>query len=227
MIYIINLLDSEKLIKINNIFNSAEFESGLMTRTEYIPEIKNNLEMNRKDGYYLESEKIIVSSINQNYDFKEYTSMRRYGSILFSEYKENMFYNTHNDYYKMGAVRTDYSCTVFLSNPDEYEGGELMINIGDREIPYKLNAGDAVVYPTGLTHRVNTVKSGTRRVCVFWVESSIQNNVLREINSEMHTIMRDYVVPDNWKESQPDLYQRFIKIKFNILRSFGNFEGMI
>jgi PKHD-type hydroxylase len=227
MIYIINLLDSQKLTKINNIFDSAEFETGLMTRTEYVPETKTNLEMSKKDGYYLECEKIITSSINQNYDIKEYTSMRRYGAILFSQYKENMFYDVHNDYYKMGAVRTDYSCTVFLSNPDDYEGGELMIDIGDREVPYKLNAGDAVVYPTGLSHRVNMVKSGTRRVCVFWIESSIQNNILRDINSEMYTIMRDYVVPDDWKKTKPDLYHRFVKIKFNILRNFGNFEGMI
>ena len=39
--------------------------------------------------------------------------------------------------------------------------------------------------------------------------------------------MRDYVVPDNWKENNEDLYRRFVKVKFNILRSFGNFEGMI
>jgi PKHD-type hydroxylase len=75
----------------------------------------------------------------------------------------------------MQSVRTDYSCTLFLSDRDECEGGELMINIGDREISYKLNAGEAIIYPTGIPHRVNTVKSGKRRVCV-----KIRKNVIGE-----------------------------------------------
>jgi PKHD-type hydroxylase len=226
MFHTLTLLNEQNIQKLNSLYDAAEFKAGLMTKVEFVPEIKNNLEMSRGEGYFLESEKIIVSSVSENYDFQEYTALRKYGPILFSQYTAGMYYHKHNDYYKMGSVRTDYSCTVFLSNPDEYSGGELMIDVGNKEIPFKLNAGDAIIYPTGYTHRVNEVTSGVRRACVFWIESTIQNSVLRQINSDMHGIMKNYAVPDNWKEKQPELYENFVKIKFNLLRNFGNFEGM-
>jgi PKHD-type hydroxylase len=224
MIYTLNLLNDQEIEKINDHYNKAEFDAGKMNATEVVSHIKNNNEMIRDAGYFLKCEEIVTNAIKKSFEFLEYTSLRKYGPILFSEYQEGMFYHTHNDFYKMQSVRTDYSCTLFLSNKEDYEGGELMLDIGDREIPYKLNAGEVVVYPTGFTHRVNKVASGKRRVCVFWVESTLQNISLRQMNSDMFSILKDY--GEKWKYEDRELYDRFVKIKFNLQRNFGHFEGM-
>ena len=222
MIYTMNLLDSNAVKKLNHIFDNADFKEGLMMKN-YVSDIKNNLEIDRKDRYATEAVAIISNAISKCEDLREYTAMRKYGAVLFSQYNKDMYYNIHNDFPVQSGLRTDYSCTVFLSNPSDYEGGELMINIGDREIPYKLNPGEIVFYPSGLTHRVNTVKSGVRRVCVFWIESAIQNTILRNMNTELYTIFKDYVTPEDWVRKNNDLYRRLLNVKFDITRHFGQY----
>lgn len=224
MFYTIKLLNDQELNKINEYYDKAEFDFGKMNRTESVIHIKNNKEMIRDGGYFLKCEQIITNAIKKSYEFLEYTSLRKYGPIIFSEYEEGMYYHSHNDYFRMNSVRTDYSCTVFLTDKDSCEGGELMIDVGDREIPYKLNPGEAIIYPTGFSHRVNTVKTGKRRVCVFWIESTLQDICLRQVNSDLFLILKEY--GEDWKYQNRELYDKIVKIKFNLQRNYGNFEGM-
>jgi PKHD-type hydroxylase len=79
-----------------------------------------------------------------------------------------------------GYLRCDLSCTVFLSDPASYEGGELVVQIAGREVRHKLQAGDAILYPAGSIHRVEPVTRGERIASFFWVESMVRDTEQRE-----------------------------------------------
>jgi PKHD-type hydroxylase len=85
-----------------------------------------------------------------------------------------------------GRIRSDLSCTVFVSAPGSYEGGELAIVVGNQSIPFKGDAGDAIVYPSTTMHEVVPVRSGQRLVSITFIESMVadahQRAQLYELN---------------------------------------------
>jgi PKHD-type hydroxylase len=101
--------------------------------------------------------------------------------LLMSRYGPGMEYGLHVDDALMGGMRTDLSFTVFLSAPENYDGGELLIEGNDGTSAIKLGAGAAVVYPTTCLHRVTPITRGERLVVVGWVRSLIRRADQREI----------------------------------------------
>ena len=85
----------------------------------------------------------------------------------------------------MEHVRTDICCTIFLSDPKEYDGGELVIEDAHLSQRVKLPAGDAIIYPATRLHRVESVTRGARTACSFWVESMVRDDVQRQILFDM------------------------------------------
>lgn len=217
-------LTEKDISEINRIYDSVDFSKGIMSPKYHGHDIKNNLEIDGDDPYYAFCSKPILSAITKDYNFFDYSSSSPFKitPFIFSQYTDGMFYDLHNDAYSMRSnkVRTDWSCTLFLNDPSEYEGGELMIDIGDREIPYKLKAGEYVLYPTGLSHRVNVVKSGKRRVCVFWVQSYISDYRIRTILTDFSLIRERYL--DKWIEEDPWIARMFAKILYDLKRNFYN-----
>ncbi len=216
-------LTDEKLQEINKIYEQSELFKGEMSKQNPGHHLKNNEEMNTEDHYYKICASIVSKAIATEGSFFNYASvsnMKKFSRFIFSEYSTGMFYHSHNDSHAMGPTRSDWSCTLFLNDPTEYDGGELMINIGDREIPYKLNAGEYVLYPTGLTHRVNEVVSGKRRVCVFWAESFVFDSRIRSILCDVSMIQEKYY--KKWTEEDQWLSDKFGKIFYNLRREFFN-----
>ena len=84
-----------------------------------------------------------------------------------------------------GRVRTDISCTLFLSHPDDYDGGELVIEDTYGSQRVKLPAGDAVLYPGTSVHRVEPVTRGQRIGCYFWVQSMVRSDEQRRLLFDM------------------------------------------
>lgn len=108
----------------------------------------------------------------------------------FNRYTGGGEYGFHVDgaVMRLGAgehLRSDVSCTLFLNEPDEYEGGELVVSdtYGEHEI--KLPAGDLIVYPSSSLHRVTPVTSGTRLAAFFWVQSMVRDDARRRMLFEM------------------------------------------
>jgi PKHD-type hydroxylase len=87
-------------------------------------------------------------------------------------------------------VRTDVSVTVFLSAPEDYDGGELVIEAPGGESAYKLEAGAAVAYPASTLHRVNEVTRGTREVATLWVQSLVRSTEQRELLFDLERARR-------------------------------------
>jgi PKHD-type hydroxylase len=100
-----------------------------------------------------------------------------------------MSYGDHIDAAIMGQppIRSDLSITVFLSEPDCYEGGELVLTDHQSSYPIKLSAGSMIVYPSLYLHRVNPVISGVRLVAVTWVQSFIRDASDRAILFDLST----------------------------------------
>jgi PKHD-type hydroxylase len=100
---------------------------------------------------------------------------------------EPMFYGPHVDNAIRFApdtgqrVRTDISATLFLSDPDSYEGGELVVHDSTGEQRIKLAAGDMILYPSTSVHQVTPVTSGTRLACFFWIESMVRSDEKRSL----------------------------------------------
>jgi PKHD-type hydroxylase len=125
--------------------------------------------------------------------------------IFFGRYGEGMYYGTHNDGPITsgggpGPGRADVSFTIFLSDPDSYEGGELVLESPFGEAKIKPPAGHAVIYDTGLMHRVDPVTSGQRVVTVGWIQSWIQDPMQRAILRDVKDAIRESGNRDNDSE---------------------------
>ena len=117
----------------------------------------------------------------------------RWSRLLFSRYGPGQHYGSHTDnavvYDDSGwPLRTDMSFTLFLSDPQSYEGGALLIRdpCGERE--FRPRAGLAVFYPTGQIHSVTPVTSGQRFACVGWVQSAIRRTDQRELLADLEKV---------------------------------------
>ena len=109
---------------------------------------------------------------------------------LFSRYQPGHEYGLHVDDALMGGMRTDCSFTLFLSPPETYDGGELVIATSAGEDAYKLAAGSLVAYPSSHLHRVAPVTRGVRLAAVGWVRSYIRDDTQRELLFDLETARR-------------------------------------
>ncbi len=154
----------------------------------------------------------IKSALNRNSLFKTAVRPRSIHSVSLSRYDVDMSYDCHVDRAATGNTRiwgTDVAFTIFLNSPWKYEGGELVIESGDKEKAYKLDSGCALIYPATSLHRVNPVKKGTRLVAVGWVQSVIRDQNEREILFDLETARRIIFTRDG-KTAEFDLISKSI-----------------
>lgn len=138
--------------------------------------------------------------------------------LLLSRYDEGMHYGNHVDDAIMDGQRTDVSFTVFLSNPDSYDGGELVIDEPSAERPFKLAAGDLLLYPSNTLHQVLPVTRGQRLVLVGWIRSLIREPAQRELLFDLErSIAQLRGVAD-----QGDALALLLKTRSNLLRMWAD-----
>ena len=109
---------------------------------------------------------------------------------IFSRYEPGHAYGAHVDDALMGGVRTDVSFTLFLSAPESYDGGDLVIDSAAGEDAFKLTPGSLIAYPSTTLHRVAPVTRGQRVAAVGWVRSYIRDPARRELLFELETARR-------------------------------------
>jgi len=127
--------------------------------------IKNNLECGIKDP------SIIHFVLDSNKEFLKNTYALLSTDPIISKTPTGGYYHSHFDEPGCGH----FSTTIFLSDPDTYDGGELVLLIDGEEKMFKLQAGEGITYETGTPHRVNKVTRGDRYAAVFWTTSFIQD----------------------------------------------------
>src|SRR3954467_2064124 len=134
--------------------------------------------------------------------------------LLISRYGPGKQYGTHVDDALMQGMRTDVSFTLFLSAPDSYEGGELVIETSAGEQPYKLPAGSMIIYPSTTLHRVAPVESGIRVAAVGWARSFVRDGAEREMLFDLDTARRQMFAREG-KTAEYDLVSKSLA---NLLR---------
>lgn len=186
-----NLLTDENLtVFLNAIENPEHWSTKQLTGNLEDNNFKRNKEyINENKGYL---DQILIESLNDNIPWREYVVAPKITSeILYLKYEENSVYKYHADVSKGSLSSFTYANTLFLSDPDDYEGGELILSINNEEIPYKLEKNSLLTYPVGVKHEVKKITKGVRCVAVFWTESWITDEADRALLRELGEIYND------------------------------------
>ncbi|XAL98980.1 Fe2+-dependent dioxygenase [Phycisphaeraceae bacterium D3-23] len=187
MIQCRNVLSAAQLAELKQALAGADFADGSKTAGPAIRHLKKNLQLDDPEAN-LRLGRQVLDALWRHEMLNAWAVPRRYATPLFSRYQPGMAYGAHVDAGLMGGanpMRTDISITVFLNEPSEYEGGELVIEIPGGQYQVKFAAGDAVAYPTFSLHRVNPVTSGERLVAVTWAQSVLRDPEARKLHFDL------------------------------------------
>ena len=197
-----NVLDAETLRKVFNTIREAKFVDGRISggtqRNKY------NQELLPESEKYLQVLEVIELAVRENYEFNLTAFPRYMTRPIISRYEVGMHYKGHVDHPVMNFmntktglmplgsnyVRTDLSMTLFLSDPASYDGGELSFEAPFNSVKVKLDAGSAVVYPTGSRHQVLPVTRGARYAVIFWIQSLFPVEAHRQAVANAHQLTR-------------------------------------
>jgi len=185
-----DVLSPEDLARCRDILDKADFVDGSTTAGWSGRDIKNNEQA--QGAAPREAGALVTAALRKNETFQAAALPRAIRPIMFSRYADGMGYGPHVDnaiMFDAKLVRSDVSVTVFLSEPADYDGGELVIEQGgDRA--YKLAAGSAIVYPSTTLHRVERVTRGIRLVGVTWIQSMVRSADDREVLFDLDHVRR-------------------------------------
>lgn len=188
-----DILTPDEIRRARQVLAGASWGSGRATAGEQSAQVKNNQQLPEASGETRELQALLLAGLERHPGFFSATLPKQISPPLFNRYggTANHFGN-HVDsavrYLRNGAgrVRTDISCTLFLSDPDEYEGGDLVIETtGSPPQRVKLPAGHLVVYPGTSVHRVEPVTRGYRLAGFFWIQSMVRSNENRQLLYDM------------------------------------------
>lgn len=191
MLHIPEVLTRDQLAAMRRALDQTDWIDGRATVGAQGAQVKHNRQLPESSLVALELGSIIQAALAANPLFFAAALPLRSMPPLFNCYAGGEHYGAHVD----GAVRqvpgsvlplrTDVSCTLFLSDPDEYEGGELVVidTYGSHEV--KLPAGDMIVYPSSSVHKVEPVTRGARVCSFFWTQSMVRDDARRGMLLEL------------------------------------------
>lgn len=195
-----NVLTSKELEDIAAYVQEPDFVDGKQTAGWHAQAVKHNTQLSNTATYTQTLKDLVSVAIQRHPLFQSAVRPSIIHTLLFSRYGVGMSYGTHVDNALMGNVmahgltgqtfRSDVSFTLFLSNPADYDGGELVIEVSDGDRSFKLEKNAMILYPSSYLHRVEEVTRGMRFVCVGWVQSLVRDPSKREILFDLDTVRR-------------------------------------
>lgn len=211
LITIPNILDKERLDFISQVLEKSNFVDGTLSAGIAAKRVKNNEELAADDQQMQQLNNLVMGSLVQHDEFKAAAIPFRVAAPYYARYTKGMAYGDHVDDPIMGGsgqqYRSDVSTTVFLNEPSEYGGGELVITTSFGEKKIKLAAGSAVVYPSSSLHHVAEVTKGTRLVAVTWAQSMVRDPAKRELLYQLNQARESLLKsrPDDTETKQVDV----------------------
>jgi PKHD-type hydroxylase len=197
LIHLTQVLNKEELAQCRSALENVEWADGRGSAGYLSRAVKNNRQLPDNHPVARELGELVVRALDRNERFTAAALPQKLVPPLFNCYDSGGEYGRHVD----GAirpvtgtpyrVRTDLSATLFLSEPDSYEGGELVIegNPGPGEV--KLAAGDMILYPGTSVHGVRPVTSGRRLAAFFWIQSMVRSDQHRTILYELDNAIQE------------------------------------
>lgn len=192
MLCIEGVLDAAELQAVCAAAADARFVDGRATAGWSARLVKRNLQMAADDPHHGEVVKLVEAALRRHEVFVQAAVPRAFSAPLISRADVGMGYGTHVDDALMGAsqLRTDLAYTLFLTPPEAYEGGALVIESAAGEVDFKLAAGSLVLYPASFLHRVEAVTAGSRLAAVGWVQSCVRDAQRRELLFDLQRARR-------------------------------------
>ena len=180
MLHVPKVLDAAQVADVRKRLAVAGWTDGRITAGYQSARAKNNLQLPESDPVARELSAAVRSALDRSPLFFAAALPRRVFTPLFNLYKEGNGFGDHVDnavrFEHTGQpIRTDLSATLFLSGPEEYDGGELVIGAASGTHSIKLPAGDMVLYPATTVHRVEAIARGERHACFFWIQSMVRD----------------------------------------------------
>ncbi len=212
-----NVLDKIELEAVAEAASSLDFRDGKATAGRFAREVKNNEQAVGSDVLEGVLGKV-KSALGRHEVFTSVARPRGFVRLLVSRYSGGMAYGTHVDDAIMAGARTDLSFTLFLSDPESYEGGGLVIEEPTEERLFRPRAGDAVLYPTSALHRVEPVTSGARLAVVGWIQSWVRDPARREVLHDLD-VTANALFEAGGKSAA---FDRLLKAKTNLYRMWAD-----
>ncbi|WP_156839816.1 Fe2+-dependent dioxygenase [Novosphingobium aquimarinum] len=212
-----DLLSEAEVAELNRIADDSQFVDGRVSNPHN--KAKQNLQLH--DGKVIETTaRMIIEALMRSEEFRNFAFPRVIAPPIITAYRPGMKYGLHPDaaFMQLGnsLMRSDISCTVFLSDPDSYDGGELQISLGEQDVKIKLSAGSVVLYPSTTLHQVLEVTRGERRVGLSFIESRIVDPENRELLYELNEVAALEGLKMDW-----DNYVRLQRVQMALLRRWA------
>ena len=200
MHYIPQFLNGAQLQQAHQYLSHATWADGRASAGSLASQVKNNSQILPNSEASASLQSLVQAELDKSAPFMAIALPKKLSNLGFNRYSQTdngaEFYGQHVDNAirfnnELGQrMRTDVSCTLFLSDPSSYSGGELVIQDGLVEHGVKLAAGDMLLYPSSTIHQVKPVTHGARLACFFWVESMIRSNEQRHLLLDLDTTIR-------------------------------------
>ena len=209
------VLDQAEIAEVRRIVESAKWIDGSVSGD---PALKKNLQADRATPEFDKAIKKVVGALMARPEFKSYAIPKQV-TLEFNRYDPGMFYKNHMDAALMGGVRgqpmrADLSFTVALTDPAAYKGGDFVAETPFGEERMRLEAGNAIIYPSSMIHRVEPIEEGTRWAAIGWIQSMVRDENRREILFEIDRL-RDAVTR---QLTDPETRERFDRLRGNLVR---------
>lgn len=222
LLHVPAILSPDQVAQLRRALNAADWTDGRETVGPQGAQVKHNQQLPNASLTRHELGKTVLSALANQPLYHSATLPLRTLHPRFNRYEGGSQYGFHIDGAVMGLpdgghLRSDISCTLFLSEPDEYDGGELIVSdtYGEHEI--KLPAGDLIVYPSSSLHRVQPVTRGTRLAAFFWVQSMIRDDARRRLLFELDTSVQSL----SRSGADPEALLQLTGVYHNLLRQWA------
>lgn len=200
LITIPDILSKDEVRQFREVLDKAEWESGSKTAGVQSESVKRNQQMPVASDEALKLGQYLLQKLSANPVFLSAALPLRILPPMFNRYETEETFGIHVDnairlnHLTQERLRTDLSMTVFLSEPDEYDGGELIIedHYGAQEV--KLEAGSMVLYPSTSLHQVVPVTRGARVSSFFWLQSMIRSDAHRTMLFDLDQTIQSLAV---------------------------------
>ena len=192
------VLNAPQVAAARKLLAAGTFTDGRESAGMAAKRVKLNEELALDDARQTELNNLVMGCLVKHPVYRSAAMPLKVATPYYARYTSGMAYGDHVDDPVMGEgqlYRSDVSVTIFLNDPAEYDGGELVIttDFGDQQV--KLAAGDAVLYPSSSIHHVNEVTRGERLVAVSWIQSMVrsaeQRALLHELNQAREALLRE------------------------------------
>jgi PKHD-type hydroxylase len=217
MYRVLPLLNASEIEECRRIAAASPFAEGSITNPHN--KAKQNEQLHDAAAYQ-QSSQMLLQAFSRSEEFVEFAFPAMIAPPMITRYRPGMKYGAHADaaFIQLpgGSLRSDLSCTVFLNDPDSYEGGELNIRLGDSNLKFKLLAGEAIIYPSDSLHQVDPVTKGERLVAITFIQSRIADPFKRYMLFELNE-----VAALEGRKMDNENFQRMQLVQQNLLRMWS------